>query len=232
MFLLKRHSSLWAILFLLFIQKLPISNWLLWDEPRPFFPHRSTLKKRFKELWHDIWAWGWMFLCKRACPWRRQQQPWRRLMAACVGAGSPWHLLLREFSRWSFTFYSAACSAPSSLCQKPSDQLVCWSCSQSRDSPSDKQMDICCSQWGGGRQGTDGCWDSGHKGNAGGEEAWEMGKAPREIFTWMLCFVWEGRGEDGEKLMQFFTFPDKIYFWNLAMFPPWQTHRKLTVMWK
>lgn len=159
MLLLERRSSLWAILLLLFIQKLPISNWLLWDEPRPFFPSQIHIKEEVQRALTWYLGRGWIFLWKRPCPWRRQQQLWRRAMAACVGAGSLWHLLLRQFSRWRFTFYSAACSALSSLCQKPSDQLVCWSCSnsQSRDSPRDKQMDICCSQSGGGQQGTDGC---------------------------------------------------------------------------
>lgn len=180
MLLLKRHSSLWAIRFPFSIQRLPISNWMLWDEPRPFSPHRSTLKKRFKELWHGIWAWGWILLWKHPCPWRRQHDAgwWQPVWEA----GSLWHLLLREFSRWRITFCFAACSAPSSLCQKPSDQLVCWSCSnsQSRDSPSDNQMDFCCSQWGGGQQGTDGCgtvdwWGGGLRNGEGTQERFALG---------------------------------------------------------
>lgn len=67
----------------------PISNWLLWDEPRPFFPHRSKWKKRFRELWHDIWAWGWIFLRRRRSRWRRQQQRVTQPMAACVGSRQP-----------------------------------------------------------------------------------------------------------------------------------------------
>lgn len=155
---------------------------------------------------------------------------WRSPWQPAWEAGSLWHLLLRDFSRWRLTFYSAACSTPSSLCQKPSDQLVCWSCSksQSRDSPS-RQPSAALSEGVDGRaQMAVGQWT---KGETGGEEAWEMGKALREIFTRMLYFVWKGRGEGGEKWMQFFTFPDKTYSWNLAIFPPWQAHRKLAVMW-
>lgn len=109
------HSGLFC-LFPFFIQRLLISNWLLWDEPRPFSPHRPTLKERFKELWHGICAWGWILLWKHPCPWRRQHDAgwWQPVWEA----GSLWHLLLREFSRWRITFCFAACSALQAPCAK------------------------------------------------------------------------------------------------------------------
>lgn len=208
MLLLERNSSLWAILFPFFIQRLLISNWLLWDEPGPFFPHRSTLKKRFKEHWHDIWAWGWIFLWKHPCPWQRQQQHDAGWWQPAWEAGSLWHLLLREFSRGSLTFYFAACSAPSSLRQKPSDQLVYWSCStsQSRDSPSDKQMDICCSQWGGGRQGTDGCGTVDIKGRLVGRRPEKWGRHTERFSPGCCILFGKAKGKIGKNWCNFSPF--------------------------
>lgn len=164
MLLLERHSSFWAILFPCFIQRPPNKELTAVGWAKTIFPSQIHIKEEVKRAL--TWYLG---LGVNESSWESVPVPvgsssssaWRSRWQPVWEAGSLWHLLLRDSSRWRLTFCFAACSTPSSLCQKPSDQLVCWSCSnsQSRDSPSDKQMDICCSQWGGGRQDTDGTVD-------------------------------------------------------------------------
>lgn len=158
---------------------------------------------------------------------------WSRLTAACVGGRQPLASVAKGVQQMKVYFLLCSLlsselplprtirsTGPLEMQHQPKQRLPQWQ-------PDGRLLLALRGRTAGHRW----LWGSGHKGKTGGEEAWEMGNTPREIFIRVLYFVCEGRREGGEKWMQFFTFPDKTS-WNLATVPPWQTHRKLIVMWK